>query len=325
MTPEKKVATLMLFLGEERAATLLASLPKDVARRVLNAIGRLESVDEATVTQVVDEVLSIYKKQSSSGPTATSRRILEAASAALNDPTLLDEMQSNFSVHEIREDLSNIRSDVLSTWLCSEQPQVAAVVLSIAAPEKAAETFRLLPDSLQLQMCLAISELKGVKEETIDLIQEELKRLREIQSSEVADLGGVSAVTKLMQNLEPELRSRLLKQLEEQSPDLSQQIRGQIVSIEQLSKLLPSDLAKLCAELRDEELLLALRLESGEVRESFLTGVSKNRRENLMDALNHMSPQKRSAVEAARIKLVEKAIALHQQGHILFPWEDKIV
>jgi flagellar motor switch protein FliG len=325
MSPEKKVATLMLFLGEERAAELLASLPKDVARRVLNAIGRLETVDETTVNQVVDEVLAIYRRQAQSTPSATSRKILEAASAALNDPTLFDDLEANFSVNEIRDDLSNIRADLIANWIRSEQPQVAAVVLSITSSDKGAEVFRLLPEAFQMQMCLAIAALHGVEAETIDLVRGEVKRLREIQSSEVSDLGGISTVTKLMQNLEPELRNRLLSQLEERSPDLTQQIRGQILSMELLAKLLPADLAKLCADLRDDEILLALRLEPEAVREGFLRGVSKNRREGLLDALANMRPQKRSNIDDARAIIVEKAITLHEKGVILFPWEDKIV
>ena len=76
------------------------------------------------------------------------------------------------------------------------------------------------------------------------------------------------------------------------------------------------DLQKVARDVQTEDLILALKPASQELRKAFFGAVSKRAAENLKEELEFMGPVPRKTVEDARARIIETVRMLEDQDEI---------
>lgn len=326
MNPSRKIATLLMFLGPEISGELLKLLPKESARKLLEALANTGKVSDEDVMSVIQEFLPLLKSNTRTtfvSPDA-GRKVLEAAKKSLADDSLFSESEEDSVLQEIHDLLESLRTEDLASWLIKERSQTIAAVLCIMEPEAGAKVFKKLPTDLQTDVALAIANMLKMDLKALEALRDELADLRK-RAGSTRTLGGQKILADMLQNVNTAFRDSLLEKLEEQNPTLVESLKKDLLTLKRLADLAPQDLAKICASFSDKDLAIALKIEEESVRNKILSGVSSSRKTCILEEITCLGPTKKSDVEAVTKKIVMRAEQLHGEGKISFPWEDQLV
>lgn len=326
MNPNQKVATLFVFLGPELTAELFKQMPPDAARRVLTALSGTAQVSEDDVQKVISEFLPLLKnpKQTSYDKNAANK-ILDAARAAVGDKSWFPQDEHEAVVEAIQSELAAIADDSLSAWLAAERPPTIALTLSLMAPSSGAAMLKKLPASMHVDVCMQIANLKQAETNALDALLEELKELRKKTSASGKSIGGKKVLTAMLQSAGADLRSQLLSKLEDSSPELAASLKKDMMTIERLATLSVADLGRLCSLVNDKELSYICKNESAETTQKLQAALSINRKKTIQDEIACLPAIKKTDLDLMREKFIAAANKLHEDGKIIFPWEDEMV
>jgi flagellar motor switch protein FliG len=105
--------------------------------------------------------------------------------------------------------------------------------------------------------------------------------------------------------------------MDEIDPQLAQDIRQRLFTIEDLVKLEDKALQLLLRQVDTKDLALALKGTSDGVRERLFANLSERAQENLKEEMELLGPQRLRDVEQARKEVVRTVRQLEQEGSIV--------
>ncbi|MGK5095109.1 hypothetical protein WDW89_24255 [Deltaproteobacteria bacterium TL4] len=113
-------------------------------------------------------------------------------------------------------------------FLEQEHPQVIALVLAVLRDkEHALDILHALPEEIQVEIIQRIAEMTFVSPEVIELLDKVLTQtIQDFDNNR--NIGGIKALVDLFLSSDRSLDSPLLLHVEEQDPDLAEQIREQL-------------------------------------------------------------------------------------------------
>jgi flagellar motor switch protein FliG len=212
-------------------------------------------------------------------------------------------------------------SKTLAGFIRSEHPQTIAVILTHLPKPKAAEVLRMFPEALQFEVVRRISLLETIPPGIIEEIDAVLNR--EVVSDagggggESKQLGGVEAVAELLNNADKATEERIFNRLEEEDPELAEQIRQLMFVFEDIINIDSRGLRDVLKEVRNEDLTLALKTCSEELRAKIMSNLSERAAAMIMEDLEAMGPVRVSEVEAAQQKIIQVTRKLEREGKIV--------
>ncbi len=222
MNPQmRKAAILITSLDRASAESLLAQMPKDVAKRVLAAAKLLGKIDPKEQSEVMRDFVALKsgKSPSTFQPSAEGADVeLSLSSGAGSHP----EQKKEFS--QVSRPLKPIESkpgqrfafiteewvEPLASLLGREQPQLAALILAHLPAERSAAVLSLVGSSTRLGILQRIAEIDETSPEVLDEIEQELKtRLMRERLKVDGSAAGLAALSGILQASDPELRSEI--------------------------------------------------------------------------------------------------------------------
>ena len=135
-------------------------------------------------------------------------------------------------------------------------------------------------------------------------------------SSAVSDnkLGGVEVVAAVMSSLDRNTQIAILTSMDEIDTDLANKIRKIRFSFEDLIKVDDTGIQLLIKEINQEELLIALKTASDELKEKLYTNIGLMM---LKDHLKGLGPTKISDIKKAQQNIIKVCKQLEKEGKIL--------
>lgn len=327
MTPSQKAAAILALAGEENAAKLILNIPEFEVKKILRALNRLPILTEKDIDKIALEFLEIIKKiDSYQGKFSleSAKKILQTANQTLKDPKWIDSLSDSYLIEEIRNILNNLQNKILSQWLKQEHPQTITLILAIASPEKSNAIFKFLQENVRCEILLRMSQLNHVDTPELENIYEELNKLQKNINPKALEADGIDKIKQMLQAANPEFRTKLLEGIKDKNAALAQQLLHELLTLTKLTELNQNHISILCAQLPDQTLSLALRLENKEIKDKFLCNVAKKRRHLIESDWEGGKVQKKE-VDAAVTAVIKKALELKENGKIVFPWEETLV
>lgn len=129
--------------------------------------------------------------------------------------------------------------------------------------------------------------------------------------------GGAAAVARILNTMDQEAREEALAGIEEESPELAEELRGLMFVFEDLVKVDARSLRVVVREADQATLALALRGAAAYVVDAFCKAMSERQAAMVRDDAEAMGPQRASDVEAARREVVAAARRLESEGRIV--------
>lgn len=316
----EKAAILLNYLGPTAAKLLFKHVDDADIRKLLGTMTKFRVVPVEVTKKVLEEFYEMISESEDyifSEKSIAKDTVIEAVGEE-RARGILGHMASSGPAQRTLESLEVIDAKSLANFLISEHPQTIAVILAHLEPEKKGEVLKRLPEALQAEVVLRLSNLDHVAPELIHEVDRVLKNeLSNLGTVEQASLGGVQPVAEMLNVMDKNTETSIMSRIEEKDPILAEEIRKLMFVFEDIVKIDDKGIQTLLKEVPNDKLLLALKTANEEIRAKIFKNISQRAANLLKDDLGNMGPARLSDVESAQVEIVNVARRLESEGKIL--------
>lgn len=316
----EKAAILVNYLGPDAARMLFKFTDDSDIRKLLSVMAKYRIVPVEVTKRVLEEYYEMVSEAQEyifSESSLNKDTVVDAVGEE-RARGILGHLSANSPSARTLESLEVVDAKSLSNFLINEHPQTISVILAHLEPEKKGEVLKRLPESLQAEVVLRLSNLDHVAPELIAEVDRVLKQeLSTLGTVEQSSLGGVQPVAEMLNVMDKNTETAIMSRIEEKDPILAEEIRKLMFVFEDIIKIDDRGIQTLLKEIPNDKLLLALKTANEEIRQKIFKNISQRAAKLLQEDLQNMGPARLSDVEAAQVEIVNAARRLEQEGKIL--------
>lgn len=306
-----KALVIYSIMPKDMVAAVSQSLSPETLETLLKAKleRRIEGFSEDTVTIVVDEfiflighVLGVLQEKGERAPQEEQKQEEAPPAPEAEEPAATTKERFSFLEHLDREWFLEL--------LIGENPQVIAVVLSYVNREHAAYVLSRLPADKRAEVVERMVRLGSVGPTVLDSLEGILReRLKEFVCGVVIGerAGSVDQVAQILNRLDEADVRTILQKIGTKDQDLAKALEGKLLTFEDLNLLDSRDMQRLLRGVDINQLALALKGASEQMRQKVLSNLSTRARDVLRDELEALGPKRLSQIEKAQKSIVESA------------------
>lgn len=318
LNTNERAALLLFALGEARAAAVLKHMDSKEVQTIGYAMARLTDISPEMIDNVMTEFIPAVKHQTTLGIESDHyiRSVLVSALGEEKASGILERIFMSVEGKGI-DQLKYMDAKSVSDIVRLEHPQIGAIILSMLSNDKAAQVLARLPEHYRSNLMLRIATMQGVQPgalRELDGIME--KQLSGSVAVKATELGGVEAAASILNLMDSSASNFVLGKISENDSELASKIQDKMFVFEDLGGLSASDMQTVLREVQSDQLLLALRGASADLKEKIYSNMSKRAAEILRDDLEASPPAKLSEVEGAQKEILSVAKQLMDSGQI---------
>lgn len=317
----RKSALLLLTLGEEAAAEVLKQLAPKQVQQIGQMMSTIKNIQQNEIDALVDEVGDSLSKQSTLSVDQQHflQSVLTKALGESKAELILSKITSGADTAGI-DSLKWMDAQSISDLLRNEHPQVIAAILAHLEPEQASSVVTLFNDRLRDDVLLRIATLEGIQPIAMDDLNNALTKLLSGQSgNRKQKVGGIKATAEVLNYLGSNVESQIMDNIRDHDPDLAQKIMDEMFTFEDLNKVEDRGIQALLREVQTEQLVIALKGASSEIKFKVFKNMSQRASETLKEDLENRPPMKLSEVEREQKEILKIARRLIDEGQIVLP------
>ncbi len=316
LTGAQKAATFMLAIGEEHASRLFAKMHEDEIRDISAAMANLGTVRADAVEDLCKEFAEgLGQTGNLVGSWETTERMLLKTLPRERVAQIMEEIRGPAG-RTMWDKLGNVNEAVLANYLKNEYPQTVAVVLTKVKSDHAARVLSLLPESFAMEVVMRMLRMETVQKEALDGVEKTLKAEFMSNLARAQRRDAHEMMAEIFNNLDRQSETRILAALEERNRDAASRIRGLMFTFDDLSRMDGAGVQVLMRAVPKEQLTLALKGASENLRDLFIKNMSERAAKMLKEDLAGLGPVKLREVDEAQAAIVLLAKDLAAQGQI---------
>jgi flagellar motor switch protein FliG len=313
-----KAAVVLYTLGEETASQVMRYMEHDDVRELSKSMTSMTSISSKDVDAIVVEfhdrvsneegtIVSIEEDYVKSVITnvvgeKSAERILESIS-----------LQEDGSYIEI---FRNLDIRVLAEFIKNEHPQTIALITSQLLPEEASEVMASLQDNLQLDVIARLAKLENISPEMLRDVARVLEREIKTAQTGARQMGGVKSISEILNNMDRQASSAILVRIEENDPEMAEEIRQNMFIFEDLIKVDDKGIQEILKEISTDILSKAMKTVSDAIKEKVFKNMSERAADMLKEDIEDMGPTRLADIEKAQNEIVKVAMKLADEGKI---------
>lgn len=315
----KKAAILLISLGSETAAKIMKSLPDSYIQKVSYEIANIDYVNPEERDAVINEFIEMSQAREYviDGGIDYAKNLLNMAIGPQRAKEVIDMLNQI----QLRERPFNIARKAdpqqLTNLLLNEQPQTVALILCYMQPEKAAIILAEFPIELQSEIAERIGTITSTSPAIIEKIEKVIEnKFSNYIENDLETVGGVRTLVEILNSVGRSTEKNIISVLEEKQPELAEEIKASLFTFEDIITLEKGDVQKVLRDVKNDDLALALKGVSDEIKNFVYTNLSTRAVETLKEDLQFMGPIRLSAVEEAQQRIVTVIRRLDEKGEI---------
>ncbi|PHJ12567.1 flagellar motor switch protein FliG, partial [Fervidobacterium sp. SC_NGM5_O18] len=301
LTGRRKAAILLVTMGPEKAARVLKNLEESEVEMLTIEIANLGKVTNEERKAVLEEFQNLTKAREMiiSGGIEYAKEMLIKAFGPEKAMQIIERLVSNLSVKPF-EFMRNADVVQIVNFLQSEHPQTIALVLSFLEPRIAAQVLGALPENLQIEVIKRISLLERASPDVVKEVEKLLeKKFAGVATQTLSAVGGLDTAAEIMNNLDRSTEKNIMERLTYESPELAEEIRRRMFVFEDILKLDDRSVQLVLREVNTQDLAVALKGASEELKQKIFNNMSKRAQQLLKDEIEFMGPVRVKDVEEA--------------------------
>jgi flagellar motor switch protein FliG len=305
-----------MSLPEEDASTLLGKLEPKQVEQVSIEIARLRDVSGEEQEKAILEFAETSPSSGGRGGGLEVAKALLQKALGPGASAALDTVRQSIEAMPFSFLRQVDRQNIL-TYIVDEHPQTIALVMSHLPPSFGAEILAALPDDRRLSVVRRIATMGQTNPEIIREVEKGLeRRMSSVMSQSFQHAGGVEAVAEMLNVADRATERALLENLEQETPELVNEIRRLMFVFEDISKFTDKDIQTVLKHVETNQWALALKVASEELKEKILSNMSERAAEMLKEEMGYLGAVKRSSVEAKQQEVVDAVRRLEDEGQI---------
>ncbi|TKB72552.1 MAG: flagellar motor switch protein FliG [Nitrospira sp.] len=317
LSGEQKAAILLRAIGEDAAAMVMKNLdPKEIRK-----LGSFMS-DAANISKEEEEsVMEDFERASALGEVSFHgkeyiKTILTKALGPEKAARLLESMNSR--VYPGLDALKWVDAKSVTQMIKTEHPQTVSLILAHMEPEQAGQVLTGLPAEMRADVAFRLATMEEVQPEVLEELSSSLQDILVASTGAHAlSIGGSQVIANILTRLDKNTEGGIMAKLGERNQNLADAIRALMFVFDDLIKLDDRAMQELMKEVSKEDLPVALRGASPDVKEKFLKNMSSRAAEMLKEDMEVRGPVKVTDVERAQQNILKVCRKLEEEGRIV--------
>lgn len=319
LSGKEKVAIFLISIGPEVSAEVLKHMKEEEIEEVSFELARADLVDPETRDMVLMEFQELMMAQDFiiSGGIDYARDVLEKALGTQRAVDIINRLTSSLQTKPF-DFIRRTDPTHLVNFIQNEHPQTIALILSYLDPQKAATILASLNTDLQADIMRRIATMDRTSPEILREVERVLERkLSTLSSEDFTSAGGIDTVVAIINNADRTTERNIIETLEEDDPDLAEEIKKKMFVFEDIITLDDKSIQKVMRNVDNNDLSKALKSVDPEVQDKIFRNMSKRAAQMLRDDMEFMGPVRLKEVEEAQQKIVSVIRKLEEQGEIV--------
>lgn len=312
-------AIFLMSIGEEEAAEVFKHLSPKEVQKLGETIARTRAVSHDRVDQVIQRFTNTASSQSLlvSDTDNYVRSVLKRALGDDKAALLIDRILQGGDVSGI-ESLKWMDPLSIAELLRNEHPQIVAAILVHLEAEQTAAVLKNFSERPRNEVMLRIATLEGIQPTALKDLNEVLyKVLAGGDKIRKASMGGVKTAAEIINMMGTQIESSVIEAIRDHDADLAQKIMDKMFIFEDLLKLEGRAMQLVLKEVATDQLVVALKGASNELRELVFNNMSTRAAEALREDLDARGPIRLSEVEAQQKDILKVVRRLSDEGQIM--------
>ena len=315
----EKAAVVLMSMGKAQAAEVMKYLTEVEVKKLSRAFMGVQAVSRDLQQQVAGEFRNMLKAAETlvvDGQEFAKEVIASAFGEEAGD-NLLDYM-SGSRKEPLSAILQDIPENIVDNFMQVEHPQTIAFLLTKMHPEMAARMIAKLSEEMQVDVLVRLAHLNNVKTEVVDELREVFRsHLRGMGARDEEVAGGPKSAASILNLVERSTEERILADVEETYPELAEEIRNLMFTFTDIKKLDDRSIQTVLKEVPREQLVLALKTASPEIKDLLFRNISQRAAQMLQEDLETLGPTKLKDVEKAQQGIIDVVRKLEAEGKVV--------
>lgn len=314
----ERTALLMLGLGEQHAAQILRHMEPKEVQEIGLAMANLPNITIPMMRDVLEEFIDSVGSHTSLrlGADEYIRNLLNNALGPDKASSIIDRILIGRESKGL-DQLKWLEPRTVADMIRNEHPQIQAIVLSFLEPDQAGKVVSEFPESVRSNVMLRLATLDGIQPSALEELDEMLAKQFAGQGALAkTTVGGVKKAAEILNCVDGGIEAQLMDAIKEVDEDLSQRIQDSMFVFDNLMDVDDRGMQTLLREVSSDQLLLAMRGASEELRDKIFRNMSSRAAEMLQDDLEAAQPARLSEVEASQKEILTVARRLADAGEI---------
>src|SRR6476620_2940524 len=312
----EKVAALLLAMGRQAAASVLAQFEPQDIRIVTKAAAELRPITAQELESIVEE----FAQQFSAG--ANILGTIGGLETVLNDVLPADQVSAIMSDllgnshRSVWDRFSSVSENSLASYLSKEHPQTAALILSKVKPSCAAKVMSQLPSSLRNELMRRVLSLKPIVDDAMKVLEKTLHEDLTLNFARNLGADTYARVADIINKMERGHIEDMLKSLSEKRPKAAEVLKELLFTFDDVTNLTPKARTMIFDQVPTDRIVVALKGTDKHFRELILSSVASRVRRVVEHELAIGEPSNQRDVMEARRVITDLALDLAERGEI---------
>lgn len=320
LTGVRKAAVLLVQMGKENSAKVLAQLRDAEVEELSSEIVRLDAVDSDVAEEVLVEfqLLAEERRRTSHGGVDFARQMLVASLGSERADEILGRLSASLVEVPFKFMQEADPRQVLS-FLQDEHPQMTALILAHLPAPQASQILSGLAPEVQTDVAHRIAVMDRTSPEIIREVESTLERklATVLQPSDLSTVGGLQPLVDIITRTDRTTERLLLEGLESRNPELAELVRSQMFMFDDLIALDDRAVQLVLRQVEGADLANALKGVRADARDKIMRNMSERAAENLADEIELLGAVRLRTVEEAQAKVLQVVRSLEASGQLV--------
>ncbi|MCZ7584247.1 MAG: hypothetical protein M5R36_13425 [Deltaproteobacteria bacterium] len=192
-----------------------------------------------------------------------------------------------------------------------------AFILSHLSASQTSDIIMRLSEDLQYEVIVRIARMDQVIPGTMeDVVDSLLKDISSYHTGSAESTGGVKPAAEIINSMKRSDSNEIMRRIEDEDPELAEEIGQHMFVFEDLLNVDDKGVQAILKEVGNDDLVIALKLASDEVKEKIFKNISSRAAEMIREDMDARGPVRVSDVEKAQNIIIRAARKLEQEGKI---------
>ncbi|WP_413381622.1 flagellar motor switch protein FliG [Alkalihalobacillus sp. 1P02AB] len=319
LTGKQKAAVLLISLGPDVAANVYKHLREDEIEQLTLEISNVRKVESELKEEILEQFHSLVLAQDyiAQGGIGYAKSILEKALGEQAAMDIINRLTSTLQVRPFDFARKAEPAQILN-FIQNEHPQTIALILSYLESEQAGQILSELSHEVQADVAKRIALMDRTSPEIINEVEMILEqKLSATVTQDYTDAGGIESVVDVLNSVDRSTERTILDALEIQDPELADEIKKRMFIFEDIVTLDNRSIQRVIRDVENDDLQLALKVASDEVKDVVLSNMSNRMAEAFKEEMEYMGPVRLRDVEEAQSRIVTIIRRLEEAGEIV--------
>jgi flagellar motor switch protein FliG len=316
----RKAAILLIQMGREKAAGVLAHMSEAEVEAVSAEIARLDQISGSETDSVLKEFRDMMTARAhiAQGGLGFAQQLLEESLGSERASEIITRLNAA-AVQMPFQFLHRADPAQLRSFIVDEHPQVIALVLAHMTPDKASLLLSGLAPDIQADVAHRIAVMDRTTPDVIRAVEATLERRLSsmLQPSEMKRVGGLDPLVDIINRSDRSTERQIVEGLESLDPVLADVIKSKMFMFDDIVLLEDRSIQLVLREVDTAELALALKGVSDTVREKITKNLSERAATNLLEEVELLGTVRLTQVEEAQQNIIRVIRRLEEQGQIM--------